>query len=152
MQAKPNRARIRMNEKKPMLLALTPEAEAAIGGEKLALRHFPFRIGREFRVALVDGEMKVVERRRRDDLPIPNNDLYLMDHGRPLNVSRQHLQIEEIDEGYRVVDCGSACGTLVGNNFIGGHDQGGESALQDGEVLVVGTSESAFVFRFMLGE
>ncbi len=141
-----------MSEKKPMLMALTPEAETAIGGEKLELGPFPFRIGREFRVALVDGVKKVTERRRQD-IAVPNNDLYLKDSGRPLNVSRQHLQIESDEEGgYRVVDRGSACGTLVGNQHIGGHDQGGESLIRDGEVLVVGTSESPFVFRFVLEE
>jgi len=140
-----------MNEKKPMLIALTPEAEAAMGTPELVLKRFPFRIGRESRVALVDGAMKVTERRRQD-LSTASNDLYLIDRGRPLNVSRQHLQIERGDDGvYKVVDCGSACGTLVGHKQIGGHDQGGESILQHGEVLVVGTSESPFVFRFMLG-
>jgi len=141
-----------MSEKKPILVALTPEAELAIGGEMLELMHFPFRIGREFRVATADKAMKVTERRRQD-IAAPNNDLYLKDFGRPLNVSRQHLQIEIDEEGvYRVVDRGSACGTLVGNNYIGGHDQGGESLIQDGEVLVLGTSESPFVFRFVLKE
>ncbi|MFC1603164.1 FHA domain-containing protein [Pseudomonadota bacterium] len=141
-----------MSEKKLILMALTPEAEAAIGGEKLVLKHFPFRIGREFRVALVDGAMQVTERRRQN-ASAPNNDLYLKDQGRLLNVSRQHLQIERDEEGaYRVVDRGSACGTLVGNNHIGGHDQGGECPLQDGEVLVVGTSESPFVFHFVVEE
>lgn len=134
-----------------MLIALTPEAEAAMGTSELVLKHFPFRIGRESRIALVGGVMRVTERRRQD-LSTASNDLYLIDQGRPLSVSRQHLQIERSDDGgYRVVDCGSACGTLVGHKKVGGHDQGGESILQHGEVLVVGNSESPFVFRFMLG-
>ncbi len=140
-----------MNEKKPTLIALTPEAEAAMGEPELVLKHFPFRIGRESRIAVVDGVMKITERRRQG-FSAASNDLYLIDRGRPLNVSRQHLQIERSDDGvYKVVDRGSACGTLVGHNHIGGHDRGGESILQHGEVLVVGTSESPFVFRFMLG-
>ncbi|HEC16479.1 MAG TPA: FHA domain-containing protein [Sedimenticola sp.] len=139
-----------MAEENPVLVALTPEAEASIGGERLVLDHFPFRIGRESRIEMVSGMPRLAERRRSGD-PNPNNDLYLQDRGRMLNVSRQHLQIErDGDGGYRVLDRGSACGTLVGSNKIGGHDAGGECPLKDGDLLVIGTSESPFVFRFVL--
>jgi len=139
-----------MTADNPVLVALTPEAEASIGGEQLVLGHFPYRIGRESRVQVVGGVVQVAERRRGDS-EAQSNDLYLQDLGRPLNVSRRHLQIECDGEGnYRVVDQGSACGTLVGSQKVGGHDEGGECPLSDGELLVVGTSGSPFVFRFLL--
>jgi len=138
-----------MTEHHPVLMALTPEAEASIGGEQLVLEHFPYRIGRESRVEVVGGVVQVAER-RRDNLAAPNNDLYLLDRGRSLNVSRRHLQIERDGDDYRVVDHGSACGTLVGTRKIGGHDARGECPLKDGELLVIGSSESPFVFRFVL--
>lgn len=139
-----------MAEVNPVLVALTPEAEASIEGEQLLLDHFPYRIGRESRIEIVNGVPQVAER-RRSDISNPNNDLYLHDQGRKLNVSRQHLQIERDDNGnYHVIDRGSACGTLVGNVKIGGHDAGGECPLNDGDLLVIGTSESPFVFRFVL--
>ena len=140
-----------MNEMKPVLIALTPEAEESIGGERLRLGTFPFRIGRESRVVVVEGDVRLAERRRPES-GSPNNDLYLHERGKVLNVSRRHLQIERGDGCFRVVDRCSACGTLVGNERIGGRDKGGECALGDGEVLVVGTSESPFVFRFVIDD
>lgn len=139
-----------MTESNPALVALTPEAEESIGGEQLVLNHFPYRIGRESRIEMIDGVPQLAER-RKSDISSPNNDLYLQDHGKTLNVSRQHLQIEQDEDGgYYAVDRGSACGTLVGNKKIGSHDAGGKHPLKDGELLVIGTSESPFVFRFVV--
>ena len=51
----------------------------------------------------------------------------------------------------RLVDRGSALGTYVGGNRVGGNDAGGVAARHAGEVIVVGSSESPFVFRFVTG-
>ena len=55
-----------MADVNPVLVALTPEAEASIEGEQLLLDHFPYRIGRESRIEMVNGVPQVAERRRSD--------------------------------------------------------------------------------------
>jgi hypothetical protein len=132
----------------PMLVALTPEAREAMRTDQVKITHFPFRVGRESRLGLVGGALRVMERRKLD--APPNNDLYLVDNGNPLNVSREHFQIERTaDGGYELVDRGSACGTMVGNEVLGGHDKGGRCALHHGNVIVVGTTRSPYAFKFI---
>lgn len=128
---------------------LTPEAEASLGTEKLELKAWPFRVGRESRMVLSSRGLEVRERRRAD--VAPSNDLYLLDSGRHLNVSRAHFEIDRIDDTTFVLrDRGSALGTFVGDTRVGGQDAGGEAGLKTGDVIVVGTSESPFVFRFLV--
>jgi len=132
------------------LEALTPEAEISIGGrQRLALTRFPFKVGRESRMVAAGDGFKVAERRRSD--VAPSNDLYLIDQGRRLSVSRAHFQIEQTEDGgYLLRDRGSALGTYVGDQQVGGGDSGGVAELKSGGVIVVGTTESPFVFRFVV--
>ena len=133
----------------PVLQPLTSEARKSIRGDEIKLDKSPFRVGRECRVRMVDGSLQVIERRKTHDPP--NNDLYLLDGGRRLNVSREHFQIEQKEDGtYELLDRGSACGTIVGKQVVGGSDKGGRGLLKDGDVIVVGTSESPIMFRFLL--
>jgi pSer/pThr/pTyr-binding forkhead associated (FHA) protein len=138
-----------MKDSAAILRALTPEARKAMGQEEVRIDTFPFRVGRESRMGVVHGSVKILERRKYSGTP--NNDLYLVDQGKVLNISRQHFQIEKTGpEQYELVDRGSACGTIVGNEAIGGRDQGGRCALQDGNVIVVGTDSSPYAFKFFL--
>ncbi len=138
-----------MTVKTPYLEAVTPEAERSLGSEWLALRRLPFRIGRECRLVAGRDGLHVAERRKQ--VSEPNNDLYLLDPGPRLQVSRAHCQIEADDQGgYRLLDRGSACGTIVGNQSVGGADAGGRHVLKDGDLIIVGTAESPFAFRFRL--
>ena len=130
------------------LKALTPEAKACLGSQLFEIPHFPFRIGRESRVG---PEQQVAASRRRPD-SFPNNDLYLVEIGTVLNVSREHLQIELRDGQYFLVDRGSACGTLVEGVLIGENRQGGEWTIRNNDVFIVGTSESKYVFKVLLNE
>ena len=50
-----------------------------------------------------------------------------------------------------LVDRGSTCGTIVEGTVIGGEGRGGSVALKDGDVIIVGTSLSPFVFKVRLG-
>lgn len=94
------------------------------------------------------NSIKYRERRKKGDPP--NNDLYLIDRGKLLNVSREHFQIDKKEDGtYEVVDRGSACGTIVANHVVGGHDKGGRYPLEDGNIIIVGTPKSPFVFKFL---
>jgi hypothetical protein len=138
-----------MSDETPILRPLTPEACAAVGGKDVPLSRFPFRVGRESRLGVVHGALRVIERRKLDHPP--NNELYLIDEGRPLQVSREHFQIERLpDGGYELVDRDSACGTIVGNQAVGGGDGGGRCRLEDDNVIVVGMESSPYAFKFVI--
>jgi len=137
-----------------VLEPLTPEAKAALPQFSrnvgyVVIYNFPFRIGRESRVRSAQGRLERIERHRLADDSAPNNDLYLIDSGEYLNISREHLQIEIRDGAYAVVDRGSACGTRIGDNSIGGGDQIGVSSLHDGDVIFIGTKNSPYQYRFI---
>jgi hypothetical protein len=141
-----------------VLLALSPDAGAAVPAAELvdnmvAIRRWPFRVGRESRVVQSDGQWI---RRERIALPHgarqePTNDLYLFDACAPLQISRAHLTLDMTGPGqWRVIDRGSAHGTRVGNRFIGGTESGGEAPLADGDLIVLGDpARSPYRFRFI---
>ena len=135
------------------LQAITVEAEEAVPQSMITegyvcIRKFPFKVGRESRVQTVKGKIERVERPKLDDRE-PSNDLYLVDRGQLLNISREHLLIESNGSGYLLKDRGSACGTKVNNDPVGGSDSGGTSSLSDGDEIVIGTMESPYRFRFV---
>jgi pSer/pThr/pTyr-binding forkhead associated (FHA) protein len=151
-----------MNDKMSIMKALSPravlkpltdEAARAIANGMLsdgliAIRQFPFRIGRESRFTLVDGEIRRVERPRLGGRE-PNNDLYLLDSIQPLHISREHLLIKPEKNGFVLVDRGSACGTLVNDVSIGGGDAGGSVPLKDGDTIAIGTATSPYRYAFI---
>lgn len=130
----------------PLFIPLTDEAKEALEGrESIEIDRLPFRIGRESRVAMVSGELLFMERRKGKKPP--NNELYLLDNGELLNISREHLQIEMTgDGGFRVFDRGSACGTRVDGQTIGGKDKTGSAPLENDSEIIIGTSESPYRF------
>jgi len=139
---------------KAMLKALTPEAIGAtpstyIDGELIVIMNFPFRVGRESRVAMVKGHLEIIERPKKDIGNKPNNDLYLVDRGHLLNISREHFQIELREGEYYLVDRGSACGTKLQDSSLGGEDSGGALKLQDGDVIGVGAKNTPYLFQFV---
>ena len=113
------------------------------------IKKFPFRVGRESR--LFAPPSPISNSRRRPD-SVPNNDLYLIELGHVLNVSRVHFLIERQDSGYLLVDRGSACGTLVEGEQVGERKKGGSRPLRHSDVIIVGTSESKFIFKFLIIE
>ena len=124
--------RLRMDDKHLMmdawtplavLKAVTPAAERAVPDGLLVagmigIRRFPFMVGRESRGRTIEGEFVRQERPKLGNRA-PNNDLHLVDAGDPLEISREHFQIERTATGYVLVDRGSACGTTVGDTHIG---------------------------------
>lgn len=133
---------------KPLLRPATATTRLSIDQEHIKVSAFPFRVGREARTNLMSKLPGFGE--RRNTKANPNNDLYIRDMGRPLNVSREHFYIERTEDGdYELVDRGSACGTIVNGHTIGGEYTGGRCMLQDGDSIVVGTPESAIVFEFV---
>jgi hypothetical protein len=138
-----------MASPKVLLKALTPEASAAAGRDEIVIHQLPFRVGRESRLGVVKGGLEIMERRKLDHAP--TNDLYLVDAGPELNISREHFQIEsDGNGGYVLVDRGSACGTVAGESVINGGDEGGLCPLSHGNVIVVGTPQSPYAFKFLV--
>ncbi len=129
-----------------MLVALTPEAYAALGAREREITRFPYRVGRESREAQRTPHGFVTE--RRDPGSWPTNDLFLRDREEPLNVSREHFAIDRRDAGYVLVDRESTCGTIVEGETVGGEHKGGTVTLGDGDVIIVGISASPHVFKF----
>jgi pSer/pThr/pTyr-binding forkhead associated (FHA) protein len=130
-------------------VALTPEARAALGAARAELERFPFRVGRESR-----GTQRTADgfvRERRSPGSRPTNDLYLVEHDEPMNVSRAHFLIDRAGAGYVLVDRESTCGTIVEGETVGGGTRGGSIALHDGDVIIVGTSNSPYTFKFRVG-
>jgi pSer/pThr/pTyr-binding forkhead associated (FHA) protein len=125
------------------LVALTQEARSAIGAEAVAASPLPYRVGRESRERR--GWFLISEQRQLGTSP--SNELYLPEPSEPLNVSRQHFQIEWDGRGLALVDRGSTCGTIVEGQQVGGQGQGGTVPLKDGDVIIVGTAFSPFVFK-----
>ena len=138
---------------KAALKAMTREAEAAIPqgavvDGMVAIRSFPFRVGRESRGKMVGGEFHRIERPRRGDHPT-TNDLYLVDGGEMLQISREHFRIERTASGYQVVDRGSMCGIEVAGTRVGGNEAGGIAPLRDGDEIRVGTEVTPFRYLFI---
>jgi len=136
-----------------VLKAMSSEAVSAVPqgmivGDLICIRKFPFRIGRESRVRTVNGKIERIERPKIDNRE-PNNDLYLVDQGLLLNISREHLLIEKTEDTYLLIDRGSACGTKINGEPLGGDDSGGSRILCDDDIITIGTKESPYSYRFI---
>jgi len=129
------------------LKALTPESKASLGGWLYRIPHLPFRVGRECRVSV--RPLPFPESHRRPD-SAPNNDLYLLELGNVLNVSRDHFHIDRQGDTFVIIDRGSICGTLVEGEPVGEKRIGGWKPLHNNDVIIVGGSESRFLFKFVL--
>ncbi len=152
-----------MNEKKSILetfmpvvvlKALTDEAELAVPQNisingYIPIRNFPFRVGRESRVKIIDGRIERLERVRANQVE-PTNDLYLIDNGRKLNISREHLQIEREADKFYLFDRGSSCGTIVGEERLDKKQNSTTTELRDGDTIIIGTRQSPYVYQFVV--
>jgi hypothetical protein len=133
----------------PILRSVTPTARLSIGDE-ITLDRFPFRVGREGRKNAPKNRRRLRERRTAASVA-KTNELYVKDFGKSVNVSREHFQIEAKDDGsYELVDRGSACGTIVSDQVVGGNFIGGRCPLKFGDSIIVGTRESTIAFEFCL--
>jgi len=153
-----------MNDKLQLLESLLPlaalqpltreAADALPAGQTcngvMAIHRFPFRIGSESRFVRDEpsGRMIQLERPKMGDRH-PTNELYLLDPGSQLNISREHVQISRMGAGYVLTDRGSACGCTVDKIRLGGRDKGGHTFLQDGDIITLGIESSPFQYRFV---
>lgn len=130
------------------LKALTLEAQGALHGPQLAIEGFPFRVGRESRGP--NEGWKRAQQDRRSGMASPNNDLYVWEQTREVFVSREHFEIVKEPEGYRLIDRNSALGTWVEGHLVGGKRTGGSVPLKDGDVIILGSYLSGFIFKFIV--
>jgi pSer/pThr/pTyr-binding forkhead associated (FHA) protein len=137
-----------LDRQRALLVPLTPESRAALGAPQVEIERFPYRVGRESRGTQRTADGFVSERRNPGSRP--SNDLYLVEHDEPMNVSRAHFLIERDGAGYVLVDRESTCGTIVEGELVGGGTRGGTVALHDGDVIIVGTSNSPYAFKFRI--
>jgi len=141
---------------KAVLKALTPEAKHSIikrtfHQDIIPIYNYPFRIGREARVKYIDGEVILQERHKLSGQE-PNNDVYLLDNGEYLQISREHCSIVKTEDGFILQDRGSACGSIVNDSTIGGDDHDGTTPLQDGDIITLGSKESPYKYKFIVLE
>lgn len=130
------------------LVAVTEEARRALGGQReVRVTQFPFKVGRESRVA-APANPRLIELRLGVAPQV--NDVYLVEPAWAdlLQISREHFAIELAAGQFFLVDRGSACGTMVAGTQVGGDRTGGRTELRSGDELIVGTDESPYVFRF----
>jgi pSer/pThr/pTyr-binding forkhead associated (FHA) protein len=128
------------------LKPLTPEAESSLGAQLFQIPKFPFRVGRKSHRS---QKVQYLHLWRRGG-SASNNDLCLTENESLLNVSREHFQIESCDDRFFIIDRGSACGTLVDGVVIGGGRRGGKHLLHNGDVIIVGMSESRHIYKFIV--
>lgn len=152
-----------MEDKRQILQTLLPKAVLkALNEESLAavptgmqvhgmvvMHGFPYRVGRESRVTVINGRIHRIERPNISKDSAPTNDLYLLDAGDLLQISREHFQIEKTSSGYQVVDRGSKCGVTVGGKRIGAHTGSKSAPLADGDLIAIGTPETDYLFAFL---
>jgi pSer/pThr/pTyr-binding forkhead associated (FHA) protein len=130
------------------LKALTLESQAAIHGKQFAITEIPFRVGRESR-GPNEGWVRSPQD-RREGRSAPNNDLYIWEQSREVFVSREHFQIEKRNGSLWLVDRKSTLGTWVEGQLVGGKKAGGAVELYDNDVIILGSHQSGFIFKFLL--
>ncbi len=141
---------------KAILLPLTKEATNAIvkgqcQNDLIPMMNFPFKIGRESRLDTNDNGLFVKLRLVKNNVR-PNNDIYLVNDGRDLQISKEHLQIERINSHYILKDRGSTNGTTINGITYGGEQKVFEEVLNDGDIIIIGNNQSKFKYQFLILE
>lgn len=117
------------------LEGISTDARDSLGGRRLAIERFPFRIGRSAEI--------------RD--PLTYNDLAVPDR-QPYRVSRNHCMIVHVRDRWFLIDRGSQLGTVVNGTLVGGGKHTGRVQLSDGpNELALGGAGSPYRFRLTVG-
>jgi pSer/pThr/pTyr-binding forkhead associated (FHA) protein len=138
---------------KALLKAMNKDAEMAIQGDCnmegfIVISKFPFRIGREYRTEVINEETIIKVRHKKNDVK-RNNDLYLIDNGERLHISREHLQIERSGDHYFVTDRNSTCGVGINQKRIGKGMEEHSMELNSGDIIKIGTEHTPYVYKFV---
>ena len=120
---------------KVVLSGASASAKEALRNESREITRFPFTVGR------------LTE---HSGFSLSKNDLLLED-SLPLNVSRNHFSITQCHQDIFIVDRGSALGTIVNENRIGGQS-GNQTLLCDRKdnMIIVGSPDSLFSFHLSI--
>lgn len=112
------------------LVALTAEAEKALGAQQKLIEALPCRIG------------------RANDDPLSLNDIALQDE-KPYKISRHHLVVLEENGKAAIYDRGSSLGSWVAGQPLGGPSsfEGPVIAGKESVEIILGNAESAMQFR-----
>lgn len=108
------------------------------------------RIGREAR--LDESDRGIFIKLRLISKAEPNNDVYLIDNNKFLQISKEHFLIEKIDKNFILKDRGSTNGMVINDVHYGGDNQEFENVLKDGDIIKIGSMNSTFVFQFLILE
>ena len=138
------------NGTRVVLKPLTIAAQNALHSQALVIEYFPFRLGRESRGPDAGWKRTEDNKERRTGGQSPTNDLYIWEGGPEYFTSREHLQIEQENGGYALVDRNSALGTWVEGHLVGGNRKGGKTTLNSGDVIIIGSHHSGFIFKFIV--
>lgn len=114
--------------------------------ETIGIWNFPFRIGRECRIKVLNNE-NVITSRHSTLSTITNNDLYIVDIADKLQISREHLSIVNEENKYFLIDKSSTCGTYINEVLV---EQMKKHELKDGDIIKLGSAESPYVFEFVV--
>src|SRR5262245_13011195 len=140
---------------------MTDEAKSALGGDDhVVLATFPFRIGREARRNAFARAISTVERRIGTMAQL--NDLYLVEPSttRPYQISRRHCDIEHSNGRFFLFDRSSVTGSTIlrprtvgrssarSDAYAASAGPDGRIELLDGDLIVLGTQDSPYGFRF----
>lgn len=141
---------------KAVLLPLTKEASQAIAkgttnNDLIPLINFPFKIGRESRLGKSEAGI-FLKLRIITSATKPNNDIYLINNSRELQISKEHFQIEKQDNCYLLKDRGSSNGTTINGVTYGGKKEIFEQELKDGDIIKIGNEKSEFKYQFLILE
>lgn len=138
---------------KAVLLPLTQEASSTLIQEHeknvIPIMKFPFRVGRESRVGENERGLFLKLRLKKTESR-PNNDLYLIDNGSTLQVSKEHFEIVKTNNFYLLKDRGSTLGTTINDITYGGENEEIEQVLNDGDIVKIGSKNSLYKFQFII--
>lgn len=138
---------------KAVLLPLTQEASSTLIQEHeknvIPIMKFPFRVGRESRVGENERGLFLKLRLKKTESR-PNNDLYLIDNGSTLQVSKEHFEIQKTNNFYLLKDRGSTLGTTINDITYGGNNEETEQVLNDGDIVKIGSKNSLYKFQFLI--
>ena len=137
-----------------VLVPLTNDAKNSIIDIKkvnnvICIFHFPFKVGRESRMSENDKGL-FIKLRILGDFSKPNNDIYLFNSTRNLEISKEHFQIEIIDNNFFIKNRNSNLGTKINNEEIEKEKTNKLYPLKDGDKIKIGSYDSKYDFQFLV--
>ena len=131
---------------KAVLLPLTQKAKQSLPTEEklIPIRLLPFKIGRESRLGKNERGI-FIKLRMINENSQPNNDIYLVDDGNQLEISKEHCEISIEDDSYILTDRNSSNGTILNGDTLSSKT----TKLKDGDIIQMGSSKSEYKFQFI---